>query len=130
MQENNVASVLAPEKNIGVPMPSSWNYGSFHPNSRFYGAVMQQIQVRGSFGHRMFFMSCCCEHILTIDIGKRIAEGCEGYCTQGKASRSRRLLSRYEAEEGSRGQQETEDWLSCASKCLAECPWGPQQLTN
>jgi hypothetical protein len=46
MQENRVAAALAPEKNIGVPMPSSWNYGSFHPNSRFFGAVMHQMQVR------------------------------------------------------------------------------------
>jgi hypothetical protein len=49
MQENRVGAVLAPEKNLGVPMPSSWNYGSFHPNSRFFGAVMHQMQVRHRF---------------------------------------------------------------------------------
>ena len=27
-------------------MPSSWSYGSFHPNSRFFNQVLNQIQVR------------------------------------------------------------------------------------
>lgn len=44
MQENNnVKAALAPSGEIGVPMPSSWSYGSFHPNSRFFGAVMTHL---------------------------------------------------------------------------------------
>jgi hypothetical protein len=45
MQEK-VAGCIAPEKQVGVPMPSSWSYGAFHPNSRFFGAVMTQMHVR------------------------------------------------------------------------------------
>ena len=42
--DNKVSNVLAPHgAEIGVPMPSSWSYGSFHPNSRFFGAVMTHI---------------------------------------------------------------------------------------
>jgi hypothetical protein len=38
MQEK-VAQCLAPEGGRGgVPQPSSWSYGAFHPNSRFFNA--------------------------------------------------------------------------------------------